>query len=286
MHKRSDKRKLSIKQKLFFGFGLMAGLGILVAGLAGSALWIMKLNFTSIIEEGEPMSRQTMMLSEQIKQAEASLGFFLLSKENLHKQAYVEELGQLNNTLEELKKLKSAREDAKVKGWINTIETNLRVFQSYRDSMLELAGNDLKNFPGRGYAVENIDLVLRSILESIANMLDDEQNDMNRMDVFINLYELRYAWANISAEMRAYMAFRGNDSLKNAALYIESAAALEDKFKTNYGDDLTFIQEEELTQLTGLRPQFLLHLKEMVRLHGGEQWRLDAYVVRTEITPL
>lgn len=85
--------------------------------------------------------------------------------------------------------------------------------------------------------------------------------------------------------VRAYMAFRADSSLNEVKLYSESTADLITKLGT-YGDDLTLDQFDSLEQVKGLVDKFMSNMKELIAVHGSEQWRTDAWLVRSEIGPL
>jgi len=62
--------------------------------------------------------------------------------------------------------------------------------------------------------------------------------------------------------------------------------ALLGRLREAHGALLTLDQEDALDQVAALRERFMERFAELKEIHGGDRWRTDAWLVRTEIGPL
>jgi methyl-accepting chemotaxis protein WspA len=276
--------RLSIRAKLSLGFGLMIGILLLVSALSGGALWLMKQRLLSLTEQDAPLVIHSLRLAEQIKQAEAALGVYLLSKQAAHKQAYLQAMRQAGESLAILEKLEQARVLPQVGEWLKTIAGNFREFRAYQDSLFELADNNAKNYPALSYAVEQINPQTVAILQSLGLMLEDEQGGQSRMELLLLLHEMRYTWSNIVNEVRGYIGYRSADSIRNIEQFADVFQAQMERLAGQY--ELSFLQGEEMENIRRAYRDFSAHLHKMVEIHGGERWRQDAYLIGTRLAPL
>jgi methyl-accepting chemotaxis protein len=85
--------------------------------------------------------------------------------------------------------------------------------------------------------------------------------------------------------VRAYLAYRNDVALDQANAYAEVADGRLAKLQ-EYGDELTFEQVDGLERIVSLRNKFLDNLKQLVSIHGSDQWRMDAFTVSTKLGPI
>ena len=89
---------LNVQQKVFVGFGLMA---LLIVAVAVSALFSLSSTENGVVvisEEIQPAVLTASKLQFQIERANSSLGFYLLSKEQSHKDSYLESLAKIRDS--------------------------------------------------------------------------------------------------------------------------------------------------------------------------------------------
>ena len=102
---------LSIRNKFYLGFGVVLAFMTFAVLVTMFNLFNMKSNITEIVEVHEPTVLATTELGQQIKQASSALGFYLLSKEHIHKVDFKNSLQMVSTTLQALKEKKSIQED-------------------------------------------------------------------------------------------------------------------------------------------------------------------------------
>ena len=280
--------RFTIRQKLWASFiAILLILAVTSATVLISETGIRK-SFTGIVEENQPTMLLSMQLSEQINSSAQSMGFFLLSHEDAHRSAYKQGLQEVETTVGRLQAMPSLQADAESSALVEKIAKDVATYRGYQEQMIELSQNEVKNIPGMQYAGANLNPLSQQILQNLGQMLmaeQEEESTPRRKAILTDINNLRYAWANVMNGVRAYMAFRAESSLNEVKLYSESTANLIEKLDT-YGDSLTLDQFDSLEQVKGLVDTFMSNMQELIAMHGSEQWRTDAWLVRSEIGPL
>lgn len=85
--------------------------------------------------------------------------------------------------------------------------------------------------------------------------------------------------------IRGYLAFRSEAVTNDLTLYVERTEQLLEKI-TEFEDELTLDQADSLEQFSDMLATYKANIKKMMAIHGGDQWQTDAWLVRSEATPL
>ena len=278
--------KLSIRALVWGGFSL------LIVAFAASALntlfSLVRFNQQAggMVEEIQPAIVASGAINAELNRATGSLGYYLLSKEPQHKQAYLTALADAERHLGELRGLIAA--DGESARLIDAIGADMERFKGYQGRMFELAEDELKNLPALDFSARNANPVNQRILQNLTQMILAEQEEEvsdERAPLANSLQALRYAWANMVNAIRAYLSFRSPVALDEVAQHKENVAGQLAIIRAQ-GELITLDQEDSLAQLEELIPRYYSQIDEMVRIHSGDQWRTDAWLVRQEIGPL
>ena len=113
----------------------------------------------------------------------------------------------------------------------------------------------------------------------------EEEVTVKRRSLLVDIEEMRYALASVVNGVRAYLAFKSQSALDEIKLYTESINAAVGRIKAN-SDLLTLDQADALEQFETQQAKFSEHMSEMINIHSSEKWRMDSYLIRTEIGPL
>lgn len=278
---------LSIKYRLWSGIGLVAAGLFVVAALSIQSLRKTDSTVTTVLHDTEAMQLSSDLKSYLVT-ANASLAFFLLSKEQQHWEKYLHSLEQSELLIIQLREQPAIQHHEQSQILITTIAELFNQFKSYQSQMLTLASDDNANQPGFGYSASSLNPLSQQMMQAVSEAIsaeEDEDLSEERRQLLSLLNELRYAWANVMSEVRAYVAFRGETAVNNANIYIEHSGNLLDQI---YDQSflLNFLQEDGIDQFAAVREQFVENFKELQQLHSGEQWRQDSYLIRTELGPL
>jgi methyl-accepting chemotaxis protein len=278
----------TIRVKLWIGFSLILSILSLSSAVTLISLGGVGADVNKVVKERQPTLILAKELATSLKQAAGSLGFYLLTKESLHRDEYNHQLEQVKSTLLQLQEMPSISQDSRSTELTENLQQKLQAFESIGKELLSKLASNENNFPGIAYANEQINPLSRVQLQLTAQMMMsemEEETSSERRELLTNLAELRYAWSNIMNGIRGYLAFRSDASIKDMTLYIERTDSLLERLNKQ-GDLLTFEQTDSLEQFTRNMQQFKTRYSKMQEIHGSEKWRSDAWLVRSELGPL
>ena len=279
---------MTIKHKIWGAVGLLVAVIVAMAAVSRLAVSGLGAGLHRAVVEAQPAMRASLALKAELDAARAALGFFLLTREPAQKAAYLEGLSRVEARLAELQAIEGLLGDPRAEELLEAIAADVGRFRAYRARMVALAENPPDNFPGRRFAAQNLNPVSQELLQVVGNMIQSEMDEeaTDRRKALLNdLHELRYAWVGVMRGVRAYLAFREPASVREVELYDGQVGTLLERLR-GYGEALTLDQEEGLGQVAALRARFMEGFAELKKIHGGERWRTDAWLVRSEIGPL
>ena len=279
---------LNVKQKVFTGFGLMQ---ILIVAVAISALISLSSTESDVVvisDDIQPAVLAATELQYHIERANSSLGFYLLSREQSHKDAYLESLSRVDIVLGKLQNMELVKDQPLLKERVGEIAGGVSQFKQYRDRVITLAEHREENVPGVRYAAVNLSPLAQQMLNLTAIMIQSEMDESvtpERRQLLVDMENMRYALASVMNGLRAYLAFKSQSALDEIKLYTESMNSAVSKIRSK-SDILTLDQVDSLEQFEQRQGKFSEHLNELINIHSGEKWRMDSYLIRTEIGPL
>jgi methyl-accepting chemotaxis protein len=280
--------RLSIRSKLWLGFGLLLSILVVVAATVFFSLTQVRGTIGGVVHRIQPVMLDAQTLASELNRANKELGFYLLAKEPQYKQAYLQALQRIEQLTSQLQTSPLSSESAEVAQRLQSLGLKLTQFSAYRDQMLLLAEDNIANQPAFGFAAENINPNSQVMLQLLAQMVmaeKDESVTEARRELLFLITDVRYALSNIMTAVRAYLAFRTEAELVNISNYQESMEKSLQRI-TEYKDELSFDQADSLEQFNAAFAGFKDSFPKLVAIHGSERWRSDAYLIRAEIGPL
>lgn len=282
---------LSIKQKMLSGFVVIFAIIIAIGLIISSGLFKINHAVQQMVHQQQPATLATLHISDALKDTLSSLSLFLLSKEPYHQTQYQEKLNTQAALLKQLQTHLSQNANTDNQQQLSHLEQNLAQLKTVQETLLSLAQNDLDNFPAMRYSAQNLSPINQSAAQNISTLIDAEQaeerKDHKQQQTLLNqFYTLRDNWNKIINNVRAYLSFRTAETITETKLYQESLVSQLGQIKQKYSALLTLEQTDALEQLMTLQQQYAEHLEATITLHSGEKWRQDAFIIRTQLTPL
>ncbi len=277
--------QVSIKHKIWGGFALLIAVLAFVSLKALSSLSETEAHVTKVVDEVQPLVDRSMALESLLNRTTAAMGFYLLSKEEQHKTDYLAGLASLREQVAELAAMPGVKHDAGAQELLTSIDEDIARFQGFEATMLELAVNDNKNFPAIGVSAEKMNPLARQIGQLLSEMtLAEEQESASeeRRQLLFLIGDLRLYWANVVNGVRAFLAFRGEASLSNINTYRDGFISKLNGL-ADMDDVLNFEQATAVEEIQNLQVRYFASVEDMVKVHSSEQWRTDAYLIRTEL---
>jgi methyl-accepting chemotaxis protein len=279
---------ISIKMKIVAGFGLMQLIIAVIAISTLISLSVMQDDVVLITEEIQPAVLAGGELESTLQKANSSLGLYLLTKEESHKNNYLSSLQSVDSIITAMRDMPLVQGNPEITAEVESIAADIDQFKGYQERMLHLATNNADNIPATKFTAQNLSPISQQLLQLVSGMIQTESEegaDSERRQLLLNMEALRYGWANVMNGLRAYLAFRQESSLNEIKLYRESVESRVAKIQ-DMEDILTLDQLDALEQFVPLKDKFFQLLDKVVEIHGGEAWRTDAHLIRTEVGPL
>ncbi len=285
---RSFLARFTIKQKLLGSYAMLLGILLIVSVISFFNQSRVQGDVHHVIEEIQPVVLASIELNEYLNQATASLGFYLLSGEQQHDDSYHQSMQTVDARLTWL--MQNLNDNPDAMQLLNSIQDDIAEFNQYGVQLRTLLDEDkvTERFPAVSYAAREINPLSQEMLNLTTQMIlteEEEPATAARKQLISDIHALRYAWSNVMNGVRAYLAFRGSNSLNEINLYIESSGTALEKIQA-YGAELTFDQEDSLQQFTELRDVFISKLDALYAFETSGKWRMDAYLVREQVGPL
>ena len=281
---------LSVRSKIWIGFSLVLIVFVLQGIRSVDSLKTVSSKFNQVASEVQPTVLNTASLEARIEAVSSGLGLYLLTKDAYQKRAFSQNLKQVTQIIKTLKSSKAISQNSDAVALIVKIETMVASLIPHRDQLFELTEDDNKNILAIGYANDEVNPLIRDMIQLTSEMLTSEAEEefqQERLKLLNTIHYLRYNLINLVTEMRLFLAFKSTSALDNVELYrgaVDSAISQ----LTQLGDDglLTFEQENAIEQFIELEVTFIKNFSRLVEIHSSDKWRQDAYLIKTEVGPL
>lgn len=278
---------LSLRQIVYAGFGIILSMLALVSLHTFVNLAEIKNIVNQVIDESQPQLVKSMQLVNHIKASSNALSSYLLSKNPSYKNEYQSNLNSAEKIIHTLKE-NFQEKNTEQKNLLDSIENDFKEFSVQQKNIISLSADDQKNFPAMAYATQKTSPVSQQILQHLTQMLISEtEEDANskRRKLLMIMSNLRYIWATLLNEQRAFLAFRNDVTIKNMNSIKETIFKLENDM-AKYKDQFNLEQEDSFEQITTLSKQFFEHSDKVIALHGSDKWRTDLYIMELTLAPL
>lgn len=273
--------RFSIAQKNLFSYGLIVVLMCSMAILTYFNMNHIRGMTKEVIGQRQPAAFAADAIRVQLERAMASVGLYLQSKSPADKQRFEEAIAGIGKEQAELKKHSDEPMDA--------LDAGLKTFVSDANEVMTISTDDKLNMPGMEYANQNVNPLSIQIAGLMGTLIsaeaDADAGVYPRRALVLDLARLRGEWGDVLAGLRGFMAFRSPTLEKNFNLYTAEVLKRTQDINANYGKLLTFEQQDAIDQLLKMLPQFIDQAGKAFAIHKSDKWRMDAYLVRTKLTP-
>ncbi len=278
-------RDLRIRTKLWLGVGVLLGIIVVVALIVWANLAQVRHQADAVTGNVQPAMLEALALAREVDAANKSLGFYLLTAESMHRDAYRQSLQRIDALLDSLNAMPIARNDAQTRRHLEVIAAGAKDFAGMRDRMLVLVEDQQANQPAFRYAATELNPYTQEMAHLLSQMVQAERSEpasAERRQLMALLGDLRYSLVNVMSSLRGYLAFRADSTVASIEAYMGSMARQLAELE-EYTHLLTFEQEDAFEQLLVAHQRYASNYPELLRIHGGEQWRTDAWLIRTEL---
>ncbi len=281
---KKTRTSLLIRHKIWLGFSSVLLILLVISLLSLNSLNHVKESVSVVVNKNQPLVIASLELSETLYEANGFLGFYLLSKEAIHKESYLAALKKINTSFETLKRLSQGE----FKTTLARLGDNIAKLMTYKDRMLVLPTDSRLNFPAFDYASKNLNPFAQTNLQMLSEMIlseDEEEATEERKKLLNEIQEYRYAWLNLLNNVRIFLNQPVDTNYKNLTASLSQIPNLINKLELQ-NDLFTFEQEDDFPKLKETSLVYLKNTEKMIALHRSKKRRMDAYLIRAEIAPL
>lgn len=279
---------VSIQKKLWFGYLFIL---LLFALSSLNTLWNLsgtQKSMNQVVLQIQPVALKAQQIARELEHTTGSMAFYLLSKDEYHKINYTDGLLSVSEQINELKSDGYIQSQQGVAQQIDNISNLLEQLSAYQAQLLKLAVEDSSNYPALLYAGQNINPLSQQNLQLLGQVIlaeEEEEASDERKVLLMDVELLRYTWSNVMNGVRAYLAFRTQDAINEVELYQEAVGKIVERIMEQE-DLLGLDQVDSIEQFVANREVFIKNFAELQAIHGSEQWRVDAYLIRTDVGDL
>ncbi len=281
--------RFKISQKIWAGFGLLLMTIAIISMSAVSGFQSTSSDVHSVVEEDVPAMTASMKLQNALVSSAQALGFYMHSRDERDKKTYLSSIEEIDQALADLQALPGVAENETLQQGMPDIISKIDHYKSYRQQMVELATEEFKRVPATALSADNLNPRVRTILqatqEMIASEQDEEVSELSRQKMGL-LNSLRYNFTTLISEFRLFLNSRSDIQLSNIKLYLGEIDNGLNRLRNEFGDNLTFEQEEGLDKIENTFGSYKSHLDKVLEIQGSDKWRVDQYLIRTELRPL
>ncbi|MDH5516801.1 MAG: methyl-accepting chemotaxis protein [Gammaproteobacteria bacterium] len=276
----------SVSNRIWFGFGLILAILLFVSLSTLTRFVSLSSGVSDVVEKIQPVVLSSQNLETELKAADAALGFYLLTKEEAYKAAYILHLGAASNHINELIGMAYVSDNEKYRSAVASIQNDLSKLAGYKDKMVALANDDMANIPAQRLAAERLNPRAQQLQSMISQMIDsdyEEESNNGKRDRFRQtIYDLRYYNVQLASELRTFLAFRADVNIQNMKAISE---VVQSKLKTLQANEslYTFEQSDLMENFIKVNKEYAEALTETINIHSTDKYRTDIYLVKTEI---
>jgi len=281
--------RFKISQKIWAGFGLLLLTITIISMSALNGFRSTSTDVKSVVGQDVPTMAASMKLQNALVSSAQALGFYMHSREERDKKIYLYSIDEIDQALAELKALPGVSDNTTLQQSMPGIITKIDRYKAYRGQMVELASDESKRTPATALAAQELNPRAMSILqmtqEMIASELEEDASEVSRQKINV-LGNLRHHFDTMVSEFRAFLFSRSDAQLSNIKLFLGEVDNDLNTLSSEYSETLTFEQEEGLIQVTKTVGEYKSYLDKVIEIQGSDKWRVDQYLIRTELRPL
>ena len=280
--------RLTVRQKIWGGFGFMLAILAIVASIPLLTFTDVQSKVSHVTNEVQPALIASEELAKHMNEASARLGFFLTSEDDHNRQEYQDIVDKVGDDIKKLKENSSIINDTDSVQMVESIAVDIAKFKEYGKQAIDLVTHTSKNYAAMVYAQQSLNPTSQEMLQIMSAMLQSEAEEKatpQRKKLLMDVGDLRYAWANMMAQLRGYLILGSDEILKTVTEYGDTSETIVKRLKAQESL-MTFDQLDGMERLISLRKEFIKNLDGLVAIQKSGKRRMDAYLIRTEVGPL
>ncbi len=280
--------KLTIKQKIRFGFGVIWIVLAVITIQAAVNLVLVRSNVATIVNEKQPIAIEATEMTFLLEKSMNSLSMYILTGDPTLIERYYTEMAAVQ---QKIKDATSGPENGitqeQVKHY-HQLEEGLQKLPVLVAQLKALQTDREHKFPAFAYVNNNMQHLAVQIQQTIGMMVNSEIENLSkdRQALVANVLQLQKTWLNVTSSLRGYVAFRNDSMAENTESYLNLMEILNDKIANQQAVELTFEEEDGVEKVKALYEKYREHYMILKGIHQGEKWRMDTWLMQKKVTPI
>ncbi|MBD3755647.1 MAG: HAMP domain-containing protein [Gammaproteobacteria bacterium] len=286
-------QKLTIKQKMRFGFGVIWTVLAIITLQAVINLYLVRQSVSEVVNERQPVAIEASDLALDLEKSMNALSLYMSTNDKTlletYQKGYASLVERVNRSIAAIQTngQGEAEKQPLLKQYA-AVQENLAMLPNLVEQLEDLQSNRSKKFPAFEYMNENMLSLANEMQNQINLMLASEVDAMepSRKPLLMDLLSLQKSWLSMVSNLRGYVAFRTDTMYELTESYLDSSEQLLTRMATQKEIELTLEEEEGLANAMAVYQTYREHFMQLRGIHQGEKWRMDTWLMKHEIEPL
>lgn len=281
-------QKLTIKQKMRFGFGVIWLVLAIITIQAAINLSVVRMNVTEVVEQKQPTAFLSSELMITLEKSTGALSVYMLTGDARDLKQYERYYEQAQQVFADLETRMDTQSQTSEQQRLAQIRANMQSLVAKVDEIEALQQDQNKKFPAFAYVNDHMGALAIEVQHGISSMVQAELADIvpQRSAILQDLLALQNNWLNVLSGVRGYVAFRGDEMAENTQMYLDATEQLLEHLNRLPSHQLSFEQEEFLPQVSEGFIDYRQHYMTLRHIHEGEKWRMDVWMMENDIKPI
>lgn len=283
-------KKLTIKQKMRFGFGVILTVLVIVTIQAAVNLAVVRSNMSDVVEQQQPVAIDAIESAFLLEKSMNALSMYILMNDASVLKRYEAGIDTVKKKIDKAqnKLEQNGQEQSDLTQKYQQLDTDLLHLNHLVIEVEQFQKNRSEKFPAFKYVNKNMLGVANQIQQIVSTMINSELSDLSpqRENVVSDLLELQKSWLNVTSSLRGYIGFRSQSMSDATDNYLDLFETVMHKLAKQNKVELTLEEEDGLSNLEGLYETYREHFMVVKGIHGGDKWRMDVWFMNHKIQPV
>ncbi len=280
-------QKLTLKNKIRFGFGVIWLVLAIITIQAVINLALVRMNVQEVVQIKQPVAVQASKMALDLERAKNSLSLYILTNDSTILLDYNQHIDRAKKSLNFLH-ASSLEHNSVNASELNSLSKVFDYLPPLLEEMQTLQENPTKKFPAFDFVKHNIQPLSIEIKDEISLLLRLQMEDISfdRKSLLTSIIFLQKTWLNVSSNLRGYVAFRSEEMVASTTNDLNEFEKILATISQQYLPELSLMEKRSLINIQNNYESYRENFMELRRIHEGSQWRMDIWLMEETIIPL
>ena len=283
-------KKLTIKQKMRFGFGVIWAVLAIITIQAAVNLAVVRSNMSDVVEKQQPVAIDAIESAFLLEKSMNSLSMYILMNDESVLKQYEAGIDSVKKNIAKAQDTlnQNSLEQSALTQKYKQLDQHLLQLNQLVKEVKKFQNNRAEKFPAFKYVNENMLSIANQVQQIVSTMISSELSELSpkRESVVSDLLELQKSWLNVTSSLRGYIGFRSQTMSDATDNYLDVFETVMHKLAKQRKVELTIEEEDGLSNLAGLYETYREHFMVVKGIHGGDKWRMDVWFMNNKIRPV